>query len=127
MDSDSAEYQRHIAPTLLKLQYLQEACRRAGMPVPIDDLLAGKSEISPPPGTFDEAEADRTEGGSTTTAAAAEDEDEPEMTAQELGDHIGRRISTLVVILAATLYLYRPPPSSPLYHIPGMLTLLPPR
>jgi hypothetical protein len=40
---------------------------------------------------------------------------------------IGRRLTILIVSILAVLHFYPPPASSPVYHIPGLATMFPPR
>merc|ERR1711871_1748664 len=63
MDTDSTDYRYHIKPTLDKLRFLQGACTDAGMAVPIDHVLQGKTSFHREE-TLKEKPPDSTEGGS---------------------------------------------------------------
>jgi len=131
MDSENLEWKQLIQPAFNKIRVLQEACGKASLPVPIDDVFAGKSKITPPPAAAIAPPTPEEKPPATDWATMERDLEErelgPEMTAAELGEHVGRRVSSVVVMIAVMLYLVRPPEGSPFYAIPGMMTLLPPR
>ena len=104
-----------------------------GVPVPIDDVFAGRDQVSPPPGWEQRSKKASSSGTDPISIQELREElhdldrlckVEGQMTPQELGDHVGRRISTLVVGLAVVLYMYPPPSSSPLYAVPFIGTIL---
>ena len=95
----------------MRLQYLQEACKEAGIPVPIDDLLEGRPCVSLPVSTTQD-KGKLVAGGDSAGARVTRGQEDlmgedldKELTPEQVGEYIGRRISIFIVTLVVFWYI----------------------
>lgn len=126
MDSDSYDFKYYIKPTLDKLQWLQQLCRQAGIGVPMDAVLEGRSNFISDFHSADEEGSGDTDQQATSSTAREEIEDEakPDEYWVNLGENLGRQFTLAVIVLIFTIFMMPPPPESPVYLIPGAKLLL---
>ena len=97
----------------MRLQYLQEACKEAGIPVPIDDLLEGRPCVSlPASATQDKGKVVTGDGSADANSSVnrrlEEDlmgDDFDSLTPEQVGEYIGRRVSIFIVTLVFFWYI----------------------